>query len=317
MTIARWPASAPGRSRTVAGQGLVWTVANPSDRTLDFDGQVHESLTKLDQHLREAGSDRHQILSLQVLLTKIENRDRFDEHWRRWIGSDPQHWPQRACFQVQLAPGLEVELIAVAVLVEESQTVPDPVRGAERDGYRHEPSRPGKGRPVDPEEISMDKQVIEKYVACGPRLRQAVAGLSPDDLTARPGPGDWSILEVVIHLVDSDAIAIDRMKRMLTEDNPPLLYADETAYVRCLATHEQSLEDALTLLEVGRRQFARVLHALPDEAFARRGTHNRRGVVTVGDMVNSYIQHVDHHLTFLMEKRARLGKPLRATAESR
>ena len=86
--------------------------------------------------------------------------------------------------------------------------------------------------------------------------------LSPEELTARPGPGDWSILELVIHLADSDSIAIDRMKRMLIEDNPPLLYADETAYVRLLASHEQSLEDALTLFELGAScQFARVLRA--------------------------------------------------------
>ncbi|HUE14054.1 MAG TPA: DinB family protein [Planctomycetaceae bacterium] len=156
----------------------------------------------------------------------------------------------------------------------------------------------------------MDRQLIEDYVACSGRLRQAVAGLSREELTARPGPGDWSILELVIHLADSDCIAIDRMKRMLTEDEPPLLYADETAYVRQLATHEQSLEDALILFEVGRRQFARVLRALPDEAFERRGIHNRRGVLTVGGTVQDYIKHVDDHLTFLTEKRLRLGKPL-------
>jgi uncharacterized damage-inducible protein DinB len=134
--------------------------------------------------------------------------------------------------------------------------------------------------------------------------------LSQEELTARPGPGDWSILEVVIHLTDSDCIAIDRMKRMLTEDEPPLLYADETAYIRQLATHEQSLEDALILFEVGRRQFARVLRALPDKAFERHGIHNRRGALTVGGSVKDYIRHVDHHLKFLAEKRSRLGKPL-------
>src|SRR5262249_18996120 len=134
-------------------------------------------------------------------------------------------------------------------------------------------------------EIAMDRQLIEAYVACGPRLRQAVAGLSPDDLTARPGPGKWSILELVLHLTDSDCISIDRMKRMLTEDNPSLLYADETAYVDRLFSHDQSLEDALTLFEVGRRQFARVLRKLPDAALERHGTHNRRGKVTVGHMV--------------------------------
>ena len=156
----------------------------------------------------------------------------------------------------------------------------------------------------------MDRQVIEEYVACGPRLREAVAGLTREDLTARPGPGKWSILELVLHLADSDAISIDRMKRMLTEGNPPLLYADESAYVEGLCSHGQSLDDALTLFEVGRRQFGRVLRRLPDEAFARRGTHNRRGTVTVGAMVKDYIEHVDYHLKFLHDKRARLDKPV-------
>lgn len=155
----------------------------------------------------------------------------------------------------------------------------------------------------------MDRRLIEEYVACGPKLRRAVAGLSPEDLTERPGPGKWSILELVIHLTDSDCISIDRMKRMLIEDNPSLLYADETAYVDRLCTHDQSLEDALTLFEVGRRQFARVLRKLPDEAFERSGTHNRRGRVVVGEMVKDYIEHVDYHLKFLFDKRARLEKP--------
>src|SRR5947209_17969420 len=113
----------------------------------------------------------------------------------------------------------------------------------------------------------MDRRLIEEYIAGGPKLRRAVVGLSPEDLTARPGPGKWSILELVIHLADSDCISIDRMKRMLIEDNPTLLYADETAYVDRLFTHQQSLEDALVLLETGRRQWARALRLLPAEAF--------------------------------------------------
>jgi uncharacterized damage-inducible protein DinB len=160
----------------------------------------------------------------------------------------------------------------------------------------------------------MDRELIEQFVAGGAKLRQAVAGLSNEDLTARPGPGQWSILELVLHLADSDAIAIDRMKRILTEENPPLLYADETAYVERLCSHQQALDDALTLFEVGRRQFGRVLRALPEAAFQRAGTHNRRGAMTLGSMVEGYIDHLDHHMKFLVEKRTRLGKPLSAAA---
>jgi hypothetical protein len=100
------------------------------------------------------------------------------------------------------------------------------------------------------------------------------------------------------------------MKRILTEDDPPLLYADETRYVERLHTHAQDLQDALALLEVGRRQWACVLRLLPDAAFERTGRHNRRGPVTLGGLVADYIAHIDDHLAFVHGKRANLGKPL-------
>ncbi len=115
-------------------------------------------------------------------------------------------------------------------------------------------------------------------------------------------PWAWGVVdpEVVIHLADSDAIAIDRMKRMLIEDEPPLLYADETAYVKLLHTHDQDLEDALTLIEVG------VAASRPRSAaaVAGRGVRPGRdaqspGRVTVGGFVVDYVQHVDTHLQFI------------------
>ena len=156
----------------------------------------------------------------------------------------------------------------------------------------------------------MTPELIDEYERSPARLRAATEGLTDAELKARPGPGGWSILEVVVHIADSDAIAIDRMKRMLIEDNPPLLYADETAYVEKLFTHDQSLEDALLLLEIGRRQFARVLRKLPPEAFARGGVNSKSGPKTVGGMVKGYIDHIDEHMPFIVGKREALGKPL-------
>jgi hypothetical protein len=154
----------------------------------------------------------------------------------------------------------------------------------------------------------MNPATIAEFEAGPAKVRAAVAGLTRADLTARPGPGDWSILEVVVHLADSDAIAIDRMKRMLIEDNPPLLYADENAYIARLFPHEQDVEDAILSMEVGRRQFARVLRKLPPEAFDRTGTNSKTGLKTVGGMVATYVKHIDDHLKFVYAKREKLGK---------
>jgi hypothetical protein len=156
----------------------------------------------------------------------------------------------------------------------------------------------------------MDRNLIDKFAAGGPELRKAVDGLTRDDLLATPGSGDWAIQQVIVHLADSDAIAIDRMKRVITEDNPTFLYADETAYVRELFCYDQSIGDAVLLFEVGRRQFARVLRNLPDGAFERAGTHSTRGRITLRGLVSEYVEHLEHHLQFLYAKRERLGKPV-------
>jgi enamine deaminase RidA (YjgF/YER057c/UK114 family) len=112
--IERWPASGPGRSRIVAWQGLVFTVANARTHGAPLDEQLEETFQLLDASLREAGSTRERLLSVQVILDDIEDRAAFDAAWRQWIGDDPAGWPQRAVFGGQLAPGLLVEIVATA-----------------------------------------------------------------------------------------------------------------------------------------------------------------------------------------------------------
>jgi hypothetical protein len=147
---------------------------------------------------------------------------------------------------------------------------------------------------------------IRQYEDGPNQLEAAVAGLSYDQLHARPGPGDWSIHEVVIHVTDSDAVAIERMKRIVAMESPALLDYDESAFIRNLHPKEQSLEDALTLFRVNRRQWVRVLRCLTPADFARVGQHSVSGPVTLGEMIPRYVQHLNGHLRFIADKRVRL-----------
>jgi uncharacterized damage-inducible protein DinB len=154
----------------------------------------------------------------------------------------------------------------------------------------------------------MNRDLVNQYASGAEKLRQAIAGLSRSDLLAKPGPGAWSIQELVIHVVDSDFVAFDRMKRVIAEDKPPLLAFDENRWVEKLFPNDQSLDDALTLLEAGRRQMVRILEKLPDEAFQRTGIHSERGPLTLEQIVQGFVNHLEHHLKFLYDKRQRLGK---------
>ncbi len=102
----------------VAFGELVWAVANARNLAADFAAQTQETFLLLDTALQEAGSDHSRMLSVQVLLANIEDRWHFDELWRDWIGPNPDHWPQRACFQTGLAPGLLIELVVTAARAE-------------------------------------------------------------------------------------------------------------------------------------------------------------------------------------------------------
>jgi len=114
MEIERWRGTAIGRSPMVAYRGLVWIVANTRDPHSDLPAQVDETLSLLAAFLEDAGSTRERLLSVQVLLRDIGDRDAFDAKWREWIGPSPDHWPQRAVYGAPLAPGLLIEIIATA-----------------------------------------------------------------------------------------------------------------------------------------------------------------------------------------------------------
>jgi uncharacterized damage-inducible protein DinB len=154
----------------------------------------------------------------------------------------------------------------------------------------------------------MDKSLIDNYEQGSAKLRKAVAGLSAADAQAFPVPGTWSIQQIVIHLADSDLINSDRMKRIIAEDNPTLIGYDESKFTKNLHYHDQSIEDALTLFEINRRQTARILRKLPDSAFERKGTHNEAGEMNLAQWIQRTVNHLDHHLKFIVEKRAKLAK---------
>jgi hypothetical protein len=150
---------------------------------------------------------------------------------------------------------------------------------------------------------------IESYLAGPAELRAAVAGLSPEQLRARPIPGKWSVLEVLCHLADTDANIAYRIKRTLSEDRPTFERVQPDLLLAALAYESRDADEELALLELGRRQVARILNASPPDAWRRAGVVGDRGEKTVFQMVNGGVEHLAHHLRFVAEKRRVLDAP--------
>ena len=160
----------------------------------------------------------------------------------------------------------------------------------------------------------MYEELIHQYEAAGEKAALAIRGLTRDDLLCAPDPqadvGRWSIQQVVIHLMDSELVSIDRLKRMIAEENPTLLGYDENRFTQHLFYDEQSAEDAVKIIELARSNFARVLKKLPAAAFDRAGQHNERGRITVGGYLQAVVEHLDRHVSFIHKKRAHWGKEM-------
>ena len=88
----------------------------------------------------------------------------------------------------------------------------------------------------------MDQAVLlDAYLGGPDRLRSAVSGLRREQLILRPIAGRWSVLEVVCHLVDTDANIAYRLKRVLSEERPVFDRVKPDLMLAALAYHDRKV----------------------------------------------------------------------------
>lgn len=156
----------------------------------------------------------------------------------------------------------------------------------------------------------MDRTLIDRYEADGDLPAKAIAGLTRDELLAHPIPGTWSVQEVVMHLMDSDLVGSDRMKRVIAEPGSTLLAYDENQWLKHLGYDDADVKTACEVFRLNRKMTAAILRRLPDEIFRQTGNHTERGIESLEMLVRDYIDHARHHMKFVREKRVKLGKPM-------
>jgi hypothetical protein len=134
-------------------------------------------------------------------------------------------------------------------------------------------------------------------------LRSAVAGMTPEQVLARPVPGKWSTLEVVAHVADTEVYYTDRIERTIALERPLLMGVDELPYPERLNYQALDLAEQLDLFTALRRHGTRILRLQPPESWLRVAVHSETGIVTLRQLVFQAVRHVRHHLPFIAEKR--------------
>lgn len=84
-----------------------------NDPSKDIAGQTQEALANIDAMLEQNGTDKTRLLTAQIWLKSIKDRDAMNAVWSAWLPKDGA--PVRACVQAELAdPRLLVEIMVTA-----------------------------------------------------------------------------------------------------------------------------------------------------------------------------------------------------------
>lgn len=137
--------------------------------------------------------------------------------------------------------------------------------------------------------------LIAMYAEGPDRLERALALVPADAMQWRPGPGRWSVHEIVVHCADSEANAHMRLRFLLGEDRPAIQGYDQDRWASAMDYHAHPLEPALATVRAVRANTVPLLRRLDEADWARAGTHTESGAYGTEAWLAIYGEHLHVH----------------------
>lgn len=170
----------------------------------------------------------------------------------------------------------------------------------------------------DPRVFEMDHDLLDRWFG-GEQLGGEQTGGEQLGEEARPSAlGTWSCRALLAHLMDADLVYTHRIRRVLAEDAPVLQNWDEQAFLDSplaglplpgrerLLTPPGAMAAAIHTI---RQMQGATLYQLADADWSRRGLHPLLGEVTLRELVEIMVWHLEHHTRFLNAKITHLLGP--------
>jgi hypothetical protein len=147
-------------------------------------------------------------------------------------------------------------------------------------------------------------RLIASYAAGYADVLAALDGITPDELEAREGPGEWCPREIVHHLGDAEMDAAGRIRMIVAEARPVLTGWDQNRWIDLLYSRERPIEPSLAALKAAREATLPLLRLLTEEQWSRAGTHSEFGAMSADDWLAFYGLHAQDHAEQIRRARA-------------
>jgi uncharacterized damage-inducible protein DinB len=141
------------------------------------------------------------------------------------------------------------------------------------------------------------QDLLDAYRATPETLQALVRHYSPEQpVSSYGGEEDWSVVEVICHLRDSEEAALKRTRLMRDQNNPKLTTRDPAKLARELNYAATSLGAALSAFLKFRTDHLLELIALKAEQWERTGEHPSAGLITIREQIAHLVAHDSIHL---------------------
>jgi uncharacterized damage-inducible protein DinB len=138
-------------------------------------------------------------------------------------------------------------------------------------------------------------------------LRDAVAGLTDEQLETPYRPGGWTVRQVVHHLPDSHLNSYMRFKLAATEEQPLIRTYHEERWAELSDARTGPIDISLDLLETLHRRWVLFLRSLSEQELARTFQHPEWGSVDLSKAIAMYAWHGRHHVAHITALRERMS----------
>jgi len=150
-------------------------------------------------------------------------------------------------------------------------------------------------------------KAIEIVAAAPARLREAVRGLTPEQIDTPYRPDGWTVRQVAHHVADSHLNAFVRFKLALTEDSPTIKPYDEAKWAELPDVFDVPIETSLTLVDAVHERWLAILRAMKPADFERQLVHPESGKQRLDQVLALYAWHSQHHVAHVTSLRQRKG----------
>lgn len=137
------------------------------------------------------------------------------------------------------------------------------------------------------------------------RLRDAIDGLTEEQLDSPYRDGGWTVRQLVHHVADSHLNAFVRLRLALTEETPTIRPYDQDAWVELTDARTLPPAVSIQLLEALHRRWSAVLESLSEADFQRPLRHPEIGELTLAQLTALYGWHGRHHVAHVTAARER------------